>query len=93
VNTRVPDIGDIAGEERPSLAPVRTIVVGYPARAGGGRYTSIVAPGRVVVDAVGRIGDHQMRANIANEARDIRSTSRVAAKEAMTPEDPEIAGP
>jgi hypothetical protein len=34
-----------------------------------------------------------MRANIAKESRDIRSARCIAAKETMTSEDPEIAGP
>ena len=62
----VPDIGDRAWKQRPGIAPVRAVVVGDLAEpvlvvvdAG------VLAPSRVVVDAIGRVGDHQVRLHAA----------------------------
>ena len=55
----MPDIGDITREQRPCLAPVGPVVVQHLAGAFGLRGPGLVAPGGIVFDAVGRVGDHQ----------------------------------
>ena len=57
----MPDICHIAGEERPGVPPVGSFIIQYLARALGCRGTRFIAPRRIVVDAVGRIGHHQVR--------------------------------
>jgi hypothetical protein len=57
----MPDIGDLAGKERPGLAPVGGVVVRHPAHlAGAGVHPGTSPPVRLVVDPVGRVGDHQV---------------------------------
>ena len=62
VQRPVPDIGHIAGEEGPGLAPVGAVVVQDHAGAlgllAGQRF---VAPGGIVFDAIRRVGDHEVR--------------------------------
>src|SRR5690606_8901152 len=55
VHAGMPDIGDIAGKQRPGLAPVGTVVVRHLSNARRGRYPSFIAPGRIVLDAIGRV--------------------------------------
>lgn len=70
VQGSMPDIGDIAREQRPGLAPVGAVVVQDPAGASGLCCTRLVAPGRIVFHAIGRIGHHQQRLHLAKQPAD-----------------------
>ena len=88
----VPDVGDVAGEQRPGLAPVGAVVVQHLAGAAGRGGAGLVAPGRIVVDAVGRVGDHQLRLDAVEQALDVGRHRGVAAEQPVRAEQPEIAG-
>ena len=87
----VPDIGDGAGEQRPGLAPVRAVVVRHAAGALRLRRARLVAPGRVVVHAIGRVGDHQVRAHAAEQPGHVVGVGGVAAEQPVRTEMPEVA--
>src|SRR5690242_10746241 len=57
----VPDIRDVAGEERPGGGPVRALVVRYFANTRGLVDAALMSPVRVIVHAIGRVGDHELR--------------------------------
>ena len=63
VQRAVPDIGDIAGKERPGLAPVGAVVVEHLSAGQRApiRKSRAFAPAWIVVHAIGRIGHHQVR--------------------------------
>ena len=92
VQRAMPDVGDVAGEQRPGLAPVGAVVVQHLAGAPGRGGAGLVAPGRVVVDAVGRVGDHQLRRHAVEQALDVGRHRGVAAEQPVRAEEPEIAG-
>ena len=92
VQCAVPDVGDVAGEERPGFPPVGAVVVQHLAGAAGGGGAGLVAPGGVVVDAVRRVADHQVRLHAGQQARDVVRHRGVAAEQPVVPEYPEIAG-
>jgi hypothetical protein len=50
-----------------------------------------IAPIGVVVNAIRRVGDHQVRLDAAEHALDVRRHRAVAAEETMPPEQPQIA--
>jgi hypothetical protein len=89
----VPDIGDIAGEQGPGFAPVGAVVVRNFAGACGHRDARLVAPGRVVVDAVGWIADQEVWLGAIEKPGRAGGIGRVAAQETVAPQNPEIAGP
>ena len=93
VQRAVPDVGDVAGEERPGLAPVGAVVVQHLAGAPGRGRAGLVPPGRVVLHAVGRIGDHQQRGHAAEHPLDVGRHGGVAAEQPVRPEQPEVARP
>lgn len=93
----MPDVGDIAREQRPGLTPVGTIVIldhtGRPAAPGTFALTGldgIISPGRIVVDAIGRVGDHEMRGGTGQQAGHVIGIGAVAAQQAVGAEVPEI---
>jgi hypothetical protein len=98
----VPDIRDVAREERPRLTPIGAIIVLNLAECSAADLSGsavgpsaidrcAVTPPRIVFDAIGRVGDHQVRLDAAEHALDVRRDRAVAAEEAMPPEDPQIA--
>ena len=89
----VPDVGDVAGEQRPGLAPVGAVVVQHLSGALGAGGTGLVAPARVVLHPVGRIADHQQRGHPAEHPLDVGRHRGVAAEQPMRSEQPEIARP
>ena len=93
VQRAVPDVGDVAGEQRPGLAPVGAVVVQHLAGAPGRGGAGLVPPGRVVLDPVGRIADHQQRGHPAEHPLDVGRHRGVAAEQPVRPEQPEIARP
>ena len=69
----MPDVGDIAGKQRPGLAPVGAVVVQHLAGGEIGTVAELaLPPGRIVVHAIGRIGDHQVRLHAGEHPLDIR---------------------
>jgi len=74
------DIGDVAGEERPRLAPVGAIIVQHLARALGLGRACLVAPARIILHTVGWIGHHQQRFDRAEQSLNIRGNRTVAAE-------------
>ena len=71
----MPDIGDLAGKQRPGRAPVGTLVIGHLAHlAGIGIDPGPFSPSRIVIHAIRRVGDHQMRMHTRKQALDRLST-------------------
>jgi len=91
VQRTVPDIGDIAGEQRPSLAPVGPVVVQHLAGALGLGLARLVAPGRVIFHAIGWIGHHQEGPHIAQQPPDYIGRSAVTVDQPVRSELPKIA--
>ena len=58
---RVPHIRDVAAEQRKGRTPIHPVIVGDAAHGGALARIHAVAPGRVVRDAVGRIGRRYRR--------------------------------
>ena len=62
VQSPVPDIRDVTGEQRIRLTPVGAIIVEHLApREFAGTEAAARPPGWIVLDPVRRIGDHQVR--------------------------------
>ena len=93
VERAMPDIGHLAAEQRPGRAPVRPVVVQHVAGAPGGGPGRLIAPGRIVADAVGRVGDHQVRPRPGQRQLHGRAVGAVAADRPMRSEQPGVAGP
>ena len=87
----VPDIGHIARKQCPSLSPIGAVIVQHLAGTLGLGSTCLVPPRRIVFNAIGRVGDHQQGADIAQQTPDHISTGAVAADQAVRPQLPEIA--
>jgi hypothetical protein len=87
----MPDVSNIAWEQRPCVAPVGAVIVLDLAGALGMTDPSPVPPGRIVLDPVRRIGDHQLRRNTAQRCSDSRCRSAVAAHQPMSSKPPDIA--
>ena len=92
----VPDVGDIAGEQGPRLAPVGAVVIAHP--AGGARSHRLarrplgpVAPIGVVGHPVGRVGDHEGRHHARQQARDVGGAGGVAAQQPVRAQAPQVA--
>ncbi len=68
VQRAVPDIGDLAGEQRPCLAPVGAAVVQHLTGAFRLGRARLVAPGGVIRHAIARLGDHQQGPRIVEVA-------------------------
>ena len=88
----VPDVGDGAGEQRPGLAPVGPVVVQHLAVRSVRLAPCPVAPGRVVLDAIGRI--RAMSCGSTPPSRRATSPASVASPQSTRcgPHQPEIAG-
>ena len=92
VQASVPDICNITRKQRPSLTPIRVIVIEDLAESlSGAADPSLTPPSGIVADAVGRVGDHQVRLDAAEHALDVRGDRAVAAEEAVPSEQPQIA--
>ena len=91
VQRAVPGVDDLAGEQRPGLAPVRPVVVQHLAGALGRRQPGLVAPGRVVAHAIGRVRHQQVRPHPAQQPRHVSGVGRAAAEQPMRSEEPEVA--
>src|SRR5262249_6250344 len=78
----VPAVHDITGEQLPGLQPINSVVVGNladPACCIGqvpsfGRF---LAPGRAIINTVGRIRDHQERLLSAQQSLDTHRVGRI----------------
>ena len=57
----VPDVGDLAGEQAPGRRPIRDLVVADLALSRRIVDAAAMTPFRIVFDAIGRVGDHQLR--------------------------------
>ena len=80
VQRAVPHIGDIAGKQRIGLLPVGAVVVEhFAARQPAATVIARCSPGRVVLDAIRRIGDHQVRGRSRQHRSDIGFARAVAA--------------
>ena len=55
------------------------------------RSAGLIAPNRVVIDAVGRVGDHEVRRDATEHTRNVGRHCAVAAEQAMPSEEPQIA--
>src|SRR5580700_5562106 len=73
------------------LAGVALFMAGAVLMNANWPWTLLVAPSRVVINAVGRVGDHQVRLDSAEHALDVRRDRAVAAEEAVPAEEPQIA--
>src|SRR5580692_4917815 len=94
VQSSVPGIGDIPGEQRIRLPPVGAVVVEHLAlRQLAGTEAAARSPGRIVADAIRRIGDHQMRPRSRQHWRDIRRARAVAAADPVVSQQPYVAEP
>ncbi len=91
VQGAVPHVCDVAGEQRPGLAPVRPVVVRHLAHALRVAQPRPVAPGRVVFHAVGWVGHHQVRAHAVQRALDRRCVGAVAADQPVAAQQPDVA--
>jgi hypothetical protein len=52
------------------------------------RSAGLIAPSRVVIDAVGRVGDHEVRRDATEHALNVGRHCAVAAEQSMTAEHP-----
>src|SRR4051794_5171108 len=78
VKRPVPDVSNSAGKQRPGFSPVGSVVI--LDSAGGEvawRGCKALAPGGVVADPIGRIGDHQVRRDPIQRAGNVVSVRAV----------------
>jgi hypothetical protein len=93
VPPRMPDICDRAGEQCPGLPPVGAIIVGYLTELAGVQVDSgALPPGGIIVHAIGRISDHKVRLNPAQQFLRVFRGGAVATHETMPAKNPNIAG-
>ncbi len=71
VPARVPDVSDVAGEERIGISPVDAIIVFDGSRALGFAEAGRVTPFGVVVHTIGWVGDHEDRCDALEQALDL----------------------
>ena len=94
MQSAVPGVGDIPGEERIRLAPVGAVVVEHLAPR---EITRALAPARspgwVVADAIRRIGNHQVGLRSVQHLCDIRRAGTVAAANPIVFQPPYVAAP
>ena len=94
VQSPVPDIRDVTGEQRIGLTPVGAIIVEHLApREFAGTEAAARPPGWIVFDPVRRIGDHQVRLRPREHRRDIGLARAVAAANPMRAQQPYVAEP
>ena len=91
----MPNIGHRAGEQRPGLAPISPVVIHD--LADGTRCLFLpddplgcgaIPPRRIVTHAVGRVGDHKVRRDATEHARNVGRHCAVAAEQSMAAEHP-----
>ena len=88
---RVPHVRDVATEQREGRTPIHPVIVGDAAHGGALARIHAVAPGRVVRDAVGRIGHHQPGDLSRQEVVHVRGIGGIAAEQAVPAQREEIA--
>ena len=88
---RVPHIRDVAAEQRKGRTPIHPVIVGDAAHGGALARIHAVAPGRVVRDAVGRIGHQQPGDLSRQEVVHVRGIGGIAAEQAVPAQREEIA--
>ena len=93
VEGAMPDIGHIAGEQLPGLAPVGPVVVLHLADSRGVAEPGPVAPRGVILHAVWRIGHHQVGTHAGEHALDGRRVGAVAAHQPVASQQPDVAQP
>ena len=86
----MPDIGNLTGEQCPGFPPVGAVIVGDLASAGGRANTSLIPPRWIVFDAIGRIGDHQVRLGPSQQAVHVGGHRAVATQQPVLAHDPQI---
>ena len=92
VQCSVPDIGDVAGEQRIRLSPIGAIIVEHLASGElTGAETAARSPGRLIADPIRRIGDHELGLRPRQHLRHIRGIGAVAAAHPVIPQLPQIA--
>ena len=84
----MPYISHVAWEQSPRLTPIRRVIVehnssGFSAYEGAVTTFHTVPPHRIVIDPIGRVGDHQVRLAAAEHALDVRRDRAVAAEETV----------
>ena len=74
MNAGMPDVGDVARKQRPSLRPIDPIVVGDLAALAGPRVeTRLLAPLRFEINAIRGIGHHEKRGLLPASSRVVAS--------------------
>jgi hypothetical protein len=97
VKRAVPDVCHIPLEQSPCHPPIHAIVICDFPDCATTIWLSVgalraVAPIGIVVHAVGRVGDHQVRLRTGQQGLDFGALGRVAAEQPMAPKLPEISG-
>src|SRR5262249_36763748 len=80
---RVPDVRDIPGEERPSVAPVVPLIIANfpdPRRLAK---APLVAPGWIIFNTVRRVGHHEIGFGTSQEGPDKIGICAVPARDAV----------
>src|SRR5262245_47024224 len=83
MQSSMPDIGNVAGEEAPGGVPVCLLVVAHLAAPLGFVDPSAMTPGGVVANAVGRVGDHQVGRHSCEQSSDSGRICAVTASNAV----------
>ena len=89
----VPDVGDVAGEQRPRLAPVAPVVVGnlaYRSFRVRPIIVDLCSPRRIVLHSVGWIRDHEKRHDAAKASGNVLGLRGVAAQQAVIAKLPQL---
>lgn len=90
VHAGMPDPGQVAGEQRPGLAPAGVVVIRHLAAAHRGRDAGTVPPFEIMVRAAGSVRDHQVQQHIIQQLGDVRRAAGIAAQQPVRPAHPEI---
>ena len=92
VQSPMPDIRHIPGEQRIRISPVGAIVVEHLASGElAGTVVAARSPGRIITDPIRRIGDHQVRLGCAQHRSDIGCSGAIAATDPVVSQLPYIA--
>ncbi|WP_352966166.1 hypothetical protein, partial [Mesorhizobium sp. M1312] len=79
-------------KQRPGFTPVGTIVVQHLAFCQIIAFAEPLSPGRVIADAIGRIGHKQVRLHTIQRPLHVGRVGAVAANQPVPAEEPDIAG-
>jgi len=90
VQSAVPYIGDIAGEQGPGGSPVGLVVVTDLSASGRPIHPQAMTPSRVVFDPIGRVGDHEFGCQAAQQRGDRTGVGTVATANAVRSRQPDI---